>query len=225
MTSAIIDQDSTLWRDEDETLDPRTARLAICNIPRGDGLVSSAFGMLHCKDDVQTLLQRWLAPRQPGDAACLDLERHTLFAYEAGCIHEGTECDFPAPPRRARRVPGHFIVRSCSALTCQGSTITSDSAAVEALAEMRAAGARALPLLPGSAPGEQERAFMDVIPSCTEASESEESGSDKMSAAQRLWDRRRRWLVKQGGACALVGTWAEGVDVLVDRAPLCDVLL
>jgi hypothetical protein len=68
------------------------------------GLVASAFGMLHCRDDVAALVARWRAGPW---AWRLDKPAHSILwcgdvSHQAGHVHEGSEMRFVADTAAAR---------------------------------------------------------------------------------------------------------------------------
>lgn len=226
----IVDQEQIRCRKEPGASgrDPRTARFAICPVPRGGGLVASAFGMLCCRDAVGALLRRWLAPRQPGDAACTEFEEHTVVAYRAGWLDNDELYIRPrAPP--ARTDPRHYIVRDIGAFKCQGVQLRSVEMAAEALAELRAAGARALPLLFGYSSSEEDRAFCRLFENDSQRAPHTQPDNDAPLRAEgvqgQMWQARHSWLREQGGSFSCIATLTGRQEVFAMRPPHGDLVL
>ena len=178
--------------------------------------------MLHCKADVDALLRRWLAPRRPGDAACEDMARHTLVSYDAGWLDASQKYAPPAAPP-ARTDARHYIVRDLNSVAkFQGAPMPSELTAVQALVKLRALGARAVPLLLGSAPSEEERAFVKAVPGVrAQCASSKEKGA-RAQVSREGFAQRRDWLLAQGGACVRA---AEPLDAGASRVAYGDLVL
>lgn len=207
LAGIIVRKDRMMWSAHHHAdLDPRTARFAVCTAAQGEGLAASAFGMLHCKADVDMLLQRWLAPRHAGDAAYRAMARHTLVAYSAGWLDSEGLYDEPgAPPIRSDA--RHYIVRDRSRLPCQGAAAPADTFAADALGQLCAAGARAVPLVPGLVPGVEEREFtMTVLKESLGMSLLRGAPAGDAAAMERAQQGRRDFLLQQGGACASIAS-------------------
>ena len=54
----MLDQEQMRWSQDHSDLDERVAKLAICAIPRGEGLVASGYGMLQCPREVEAIVRR-----------------------------------------------------------------------------------------------------------------------------------------------------------------------
>lgn len=180
--------------------------------------------MLRCKDDVDTLMRRWLAPRRPGSAACADLERHTLVSYALGRLDaQGVPVDSRARPARADA--RHLIVRERGRPHYDGTPMVYEAFAVDRLAELRAVGAQALPLVPGTLPGEEDLAYRASVAEIVRAAALRARQGTPMSGSgtpQEALERTRAFLLRQRGACALVAR-AEIEDAKV--TPYRDITL
>ena len=97
----------------------------------------------------------------------------------------------PPAVRAKRSDPRHLIVEDPRRLRCNGVQLGRDAEVAEMVAELWAAGARALPLVPATLPGEGERRFM-------------EQWNDMLvdpAACGACCERRWALLVERGGAC------------------------
>ena len=214
VVAIVLDQDASQWLPEHEDLDPRVAKLAVCTTLRGGGLAASAFGLVCCREAVTTFLERLLATRRPDDAAYREFEKHTLVTYAAGWLDVHRRFLPPSAPP-ARTDPRHLVIWDRGRFKCQSNTLPGEQAAAEALAELRAAGAKAVPLLRGEIPGVDQRRFG--------RSHNELLLEDSLASAEAAWEARRQWLQDAGGVFALLTACQPGV--LVQPAGYADLVL
>lgn len=137
-------------------LPPHTARLAIASVPRGIGLLQSAFGLVVLHDTHAALVGHLdaLTARLPAsfDELGPDLVHVCVAgALEAPQPHESLPATRPSPR--------HLIVSGPDALQCGGIMLHDERAVAEALLEVREAGGRAVPLQPAEVAGQPEREF------------------------------------------------------------------
>lgn len=126
-------------------LDPRTARLAIVSVPRGIGLLSSAFGLRVARNTHTALLTRLalLVEVLPGSFA--DLEHELVHAFSLGWLDLSYTY---APPTRpaARAEPRHLVLASPRQLRYNAVLQMSRPEVAALLVELRRLGARAVPV-------------------------------------------------------------------------------
>lgn len=215
VVAILLDQDASQWQPEHLDLDPRVAKFAVCAVPRGGGLAASAYGLVHQRDAVTAILERITAVRRrPSDATYREMEAYTLVMYLAGWLDVHRRFLEPRVPP-ARTDPRHLIVRDRSYFRCQGNSLTSEKAAVTALAELRAAGAKAVPLMRGGVPGTDERRFG--------RSYNELLTDTTGQAAPAAWEERLQWMRRAGGVFLKLTDGQPGV--LIQDAGYRDLVL
>ena len=135
-----------MWGADHPQLDPRTARLAVVSIPRGTGLVHSAFGLLVARKTHAAVVGRMLRLSARLPASFAELDRHLVHGCRAGWLDAaGTYVQPAAAPERSD--PKHLIVTQPRRLRCTDVDLWRECEVASALWELRSAGARAVPLL------------------------------------------------------------------------------
>ena len=201
---ALLRHDTLHWTDEQRDLDARTARLAVGALPRGIGLLSSAFGLLIARTTHAALTERLagLAARLP--ASLDELHKDLAPTFLVGWLDP--LCAWVPPARPAARAdPRHLVITNPHALQFSGAQLADRDRVAEALAEVYRAGARAVPLQPAELPGEPEAMFQVAW--------------DAMDLPQRALCCRQRADLLLGLGVVYVRQVGEGVGAL----PACRV--
>lgn len=137
-------------------VDLRTARFAVTTVPRGIGLLGSAFGLRVATRTHRALVKRLVELTNALPAGVDTLDAEVVHTYKAGLITLKGETAPELLPAAAAN-PKHLLVTAPERLRHHGQHLVGECQAAEALAELKAAGARALPLMQADLLGDGER--------------------------------------------------------------------
>ena len=162
-----------------EGLPPDTASMLQCIVPRGRGLVASAYGHAHALPTVKALLEAWAAARDTA-AGWRDMRDEVVHLYGIGAF------DMPSVGPTAKRDP-RYIAMPDDAGELAGRTTSDWHGVAQIMSAMQAAGARALPVLVVDAQLVEIREFAAIMGRLdTKAPKAEaESFKGRISAALR----------------------------------------
>lgn len=129
------------------------------SVPRGIGLLSSAFGLLVARKTHATLFGRLVRLTEGLPGSFDELQRQLAHVFQVGVFKRARVT--PERPE-SRLKPGHLVVADTRRLRYDRARLACEREVTEALSELKAAGARALPLVPAELWGEPERRWAEA---------------------------------------------------------------